>query len=225
MTVKICQKGVVVRVKNLKLAVGVVLIVVSVTTFMFWEVKGRDMVFREELVVASAEISAGDVLSYENLAVASVDDDDVIAGAVADEDLDDLMGRVARQYIPQGSQLNHSFLAEEGSLVLKAGESIFALDGNMIDMVSSSLRRGDRVRIYGNSGKVDLGEYPVAFVKDSSDREVKNIEQLKNDAPMDREDSNYRIDSVEIVCTKDDYAKIIDHITVSDSGLTVVQVM
>ena len=213
------------RGKNFKLIIGVALIVISVTTFMFWEVKGRDMVFREDLVVASVDIGAGDVLGPENLTVASVDDDDVIGGAVADEDLDRLMGRVARQYIPRGAQLNHSFLAEEGSLVISGEESIFALEGKMIDMVSSSLRRGDRVRIYGNSGKVDLGEYSVAFVKDSSDREVKNMEKLDNDDPMDREDSNYKIDSVEIVCTKDEYAKIIDHVTVSDSGLTVVQVM
>ena len=64
----------------------------------------------------------------------------------------------------------------------------------------------------------------MAFVKDSSDREVKNLESLKNNEPVDREDSNYKIDSVEIICTTDDYANIMDYVTVSEDGLTIVQV-
>ena len=223
-TVKICQKGAGVKVKNVRLIVGILLIAVSVSTFIFWEVKGRELVFREDLVVAVKDIRSGEELTRENLGVVSIDDDDVIAGAVAGEAIDALVGKTARQYIPQGAQLNKAFVAEEGDLVISGDESIFAIKGKMIDMVSSSLRRGDRVKIYGNSGKEELGEFTVAFVKDSSDREVKNLESLKNDEPVDREDSNYKISSVEIICTSQEYAKIIDYVTVSDSGLTIVQV-
>ncbi|MBR5228777.1 MAG: hypothetical protein IKV96_02960 [Firmicutes bacterium] len=212
------------KVKNVRLIVGILLIAVSVSTFIFWEVKGRELVFREDLVVAVKDIRSGEELTRENLGVVSIDDDDVIAGAVAGEAIDALVGKTARQYIPQGAQLNKAFVAEEGDLVISGDESIFAIKGKMIDMVSSSLRRGDRVKIYGNSGKEELGEFTVAFVKDSSDREVKNLESLKNDEPVDREDSNYKISSVEIICTSQEYAKIIDYVTVSDSGLTIVQV-
>lgn len=213
------------RIKNLKLIVGIMLIVVSLTSFIFWETKGRDMVYREELVVASQEIRAGDVLSNENITVRSIDSKDVISGAAADEDYEKLIGRTAEQYIPQGAQLNTEFLSEEGAIELGIEESIFAIESDLIDMVSSSLRRGDRVRVYGNSGKEFLGEYRVAFVKDSSDREVKNLETLNNNKPLEREDSNYRISSIEIICTRGDYAKIVDFAAVSGEGLTIVQVM
>ena len=212
------------KIKNMRLVIGIVLIAVSVTLFMFWEVKGRDLVFREDLVVAKTEINSGDTFTRDNLAVVSIHDDDVIAGAVAGVDIEEFMGKTARQYIPQGAQLNTAFVAEKGELVIGGEESIFAIPGKIIDMVSSSLRRGDRVKVYGNSGKEELGEYVVAFVKDSSDREVKNLESLKNNEPVDREDSNYKIDSVEIICTTDDYAKIMDYVTVSEDGLTIVQV-
>jgi hypothetical protein len=90
-------------------------------------------------------------------------------------------------------------------------------------MVSSSLRRGDRLHIYGGAGKEDLGSYTVAFVKDSADREVKNAEVLKNDVPLDRESSNYTISRIEIVCTRDDYASLNEYVSLADNGLTIVQ--
>ena len=90
-------------------------------------------------------------------------------------------------------------------------------------MVSSSLRRGDRVHIYGGAGKEDLGSYTVAFVKDNADREVKNAEELKNDTPLAREESNYSISSIEIVCTRDAYAQLSDYVGDSEKTLTIVQ--
>jgi hypothetical protein len=207
--------------RNAKLVVGLVLMVAAVAAFTFWESDGRNMVYEKDIVTAAADINQGDILTEENTVVKGIGKDYIVNGAAADPA--DVLGKRAMQYIPEGSQISDDFLTGEDNIVLKPDESIYCIDESMISMVSSSLRRGDRVHIYGGAGKEDLGSYTVAFVKDSADREVKNAEVLKNDVPLDRESSNYTISRIEIVCTRDDYASLSEYVSLADNRLTIVQ--
>lgn len=209
--------------RNAKLITGVILIAAAAGSLVFWESQGRSMIFETGVVAASADIMQGDILSEKNIEVKSIGSEYVMKSAVKEGGYSDMLGRKAKQYIPAGSQISDDFIADNGDIVLKEGESVYCISEDMIGMVSSSLRRGDRVHIYGGAGKEDLGSYTVAFVKDSADREVRNASELKIDLPLEREDSNYTISSIEIVCTRDAYAQLSDYTAQSENTLTVVQ--
>lgn len=210
-------------IKNAKIIVGSILIVAAVAGFVFWESGGRAMLYETQLVVASSDIKQGDIITADNIKTAGVGNDYLMSGAVRAERVNDILGRKAKQYIPEGGQISNDFLTDENDIVLKENESIYCISEEMIGMVSSSLRRGDTVRIYGDGGREDFGTYVVAFVKDNADREVKNSAELKNDSPLDRESSNYSISSIEIVCTREAYASLSDYVNASEKTLTVVQ--
>lgn len=209
--------------RSIKLVTGVVLIVAAITGFTFWESHGRDMLYETELAVASGDIKQGELITEKNVEARGIGNDYVMSGAVKAERMADIMGKKAKQYIPKGGQISADFLTDENDIVLKDGESVYCISSDMIGMVSSSLRRGDRVHIYGGAGKEDLGSYTVAFVKDDSDREVKNASELKNDTPLARESSNYTISSIEIVCTRDAYSRLSEYVDTSEKTLTIVQ--
>lgn len=209
--------------RSIKLVTGVILIVAAITGFTFWESHGRDMLYETELVVASGDIKQGELITEKNVEARGIGNDYVMSGAVKAERMADIMGKKAKQYIPKGGQISADFLTDENDIVLKDGESVYCISSDMIGMVSSSLRRGDRVHIYGGAGKEDLGSYTVAFVKDDSDREVKNASELKNDTPLARESSNYTISSIEIVCTRDAYSRLSEYVDTSEKTLTIVQ--
>ncbi len=209
--------------RSIKLVTGVILIVVAITGFTFWESHGRDMLYETELAVASGDIKQGELITEKNVEARGIGNDYVMSGAVKAERMADIMGKKAKQYIPKGGQISADFLTDENDIVLKDGESVYCISSDMIGMVSSSLRRGDRVHIYGGAGKEDLGSYTVAFVKDDSDREVKNASELKNDTPLARESSNYTISSIEIVCTRDAYSRLSEYVDTSEKTLTIVQ--
>lgn len=209
--------------RNAKLITGVILIAAAVGALVFWESQGRSMIFETEVIAASSDIRQGDILTEQNIEVKGVGSDYVMKSALKAGSYNELIGKKAKQYIPEGGQISDDFIAGDDDIVLKEDESIYCINKDMIGMVSSSLRRGDRVHIYGGAGKEDLGTYTVAFVKDSADREVKNASELKIDSPLEREDSNYTISSIEIVCTRDAYAQLSDYIAVSENTLTIVQ--
>ena len=210
-------------VKNAKLITGIALILIAVAGSVFWETWGRSAVCETRLAAASEGISRGQVLTEENVTVKGIGKDYIIDGAISGDDISSIIGSRAVQYIPAGSQISDRFIAGQDEIVLKEGESIYCIDESMIGMVSSSLRRGDRVRIYGGGGREDLGTFTVAFVKDNADREVKNAADLPNDQPLDRENSNYSISRIEIVCSRDDYAAVCDQVSLSGKGLIIVQ--
>lgn len=209
--------------KNTKLIIGVVLMIAAISGFTFWESHGRDMLYETDLAVASSDIRQGELITDKNIEIRGIGREYVMSGAVKAERASDILGKKAKQYIPAGGQISADFLTDENDIVLKDGESIYCISEDMIGMVSSSLRRGDRVHIYGGAGKEDLGSYTVAFVKDNADREVKNASELKNDTPLERESSNYTISSIEIVCTRDAYAQLSDYVSASEKTLTIVQ--
>lgn len=208
---------------NIKLIAGILLIAISAGGFIFWESSGRNLIFEEKIVVACSEIKEGDEFTSENIKIKGIGKEYLMNGALAADNYEKLIGMKAGQYIPEDSQISPDFIKKSNLEEINEKQSIFCLNENMIDMVSSSLRRGDMVHLYGNHGKADLGVYKTAFVKDSSDREVKNAEKLKKDNMLSRENSNYSISKVEIICTKDEYAMINDYIKLSDCGLTIVQ--
>lgn len=209
--------------KSTKLIIGAILMIAAITGFTFWESHGRDMLYETQLAVASSDIKQGDIITEENVSAAGIGSEYVMSGAVRAERMADIMGKKAKQYIPAGGQISADFLTDENDIVLKDGESIYCIGEDMIGMVSSSLRRGDKVHIYGGAGKEDLGSYTVAFVKDNADREVRNASELKNDTPLAREESNYSISSIEIVCTRDAYAQLSDYVSDTEKTLTIVQ--
>lgn len=202
---------------------GMILVLISVAGFVLWEAGGRSLLCDIPLAAASEDVYPGTVLSEENLVIQGFPKEYQLENAVTKENASALFGKKAKQFIPKGSQITGAFVAEEHDIVLKEGQSIYCVDESMIDMVSSSLRRGDQIHIYGEAGKVDLGSYTAAFVKDTADREVKNQESLKHDTPLERENSNYTISRIEIVCTRDEYASLCDYVSLSGNGLTIVQ--
>ena len=210
--------------KRIKRVLGVILILSAICSLVFWEMKGRDIILKDEVVIATQEILPGSVITSENVGIMGVLESNLVNGAVSPSAFEMLVGRAATSYIPRNAQVTKLMVEEDSDLIIEEGESLYTLDGEWLAMRSSSLRRGDQITVYGENSKLPVGTFQVAFVKDSSGREVKNTGSLYYDTPLNREESTSIIDKVEIICDLDSYGRILDVLEKEPAGkLLIVQ--
>lgn len=207
--------------KKLKAILGIALILLSIAGLFFWELKGRETVMTDQVLVAEEEILKGTMVSGSMLAVKGVPKSNLLEGALTPADAALIQGKVASQFIPKNDQIIMEYFCDD-EFYLKKDESIFVIDPGWIAMRSSALRRGDVIDIYGSNGRGLIGTYRVAYVKDASEREVKNAgEDTSGNAGADileRPDSTSVIDHFEIISTFREYENLVN--CVNGSGGT-----
>lgn len=202
--------------RKLKPILGVVLILLSIAGLFFWELKGRETVMTDQVLVAGEEIRKGTVVSGSMFDVKGVPKSNLIEGALTPADAATAQGKVASQFIAKNDQIIMEYFCDE-EFYLKRGESVFVIDPGWIAMRSSSLRRGDVVDIYGSNGLGLIGTFRIAYVKDASEREVKNAGDdtasgNNGSDILQRPDSTSVIDHVEIISTFTEYEKLVDSV-------------
>lgn len=216
--------------RKLKPILGVVLILLSIAGIFFWELKGREAVMTDQVLVAGEEIQEGTVINGSMFVVKGVPESNLLEGALTPADAAVIQGKVASQFIAKNDQIIMEYFHED-KFYLKGDESIYVIDPGWIAMRSSSLRKGDVVDIYGGGGLGIIGTYRIAYVKDEAEREVKNAgEETSGNMGTDileRPDSTSVIDHIEIITTFREYENLINCVNGADgttpAALIIVQ--
>lgn len=189
---------------------------------------GQKALFTKTVLVASMDIEPGTIIDPgTHFVVRQVDDDALISGYLSQSDLPALRGLCASQFIPNNAQVT-SRCFDKAGVVLTSDKFVFKIPANWIYAVPSSIRRGDEILIFEIDSEIDrnisasmisnedklpvydttppmtiINEKPVLeatviFVKDSSNREVVDVDTRT------RFDGTSQVSSIEIVSTKDD---------------------
>lgn len=190
---------------KLKTVIAVIFILVGVSSLVFWEGWGRENILNKRVLVANTDIMRGMKITNKMILEKSFERGTIITDAFTSKDVSMVVGQVAKQNIPTNSQINKTFLYKDDFYIDK-GESIYKIPAVWIDNRSASIRRGDSIVIY--AGDLLVGEYKVAFVKDSEEREVTSTESQWYSEALDRTDSTGVISNIEIIATLDEYKRL-----------------
>ena len=190
-----------------KTIAGIILIALSVAAMYIWETRGRDRVLLQPVLSAAADLESGHTITEEDLAVLEVLPQTAVNGALSPQEAAKIVGLRAGHRIGAGQQLLATdFVSSE--VRLPKGKSIYVLPSEWIASRSCSLRSGDRVQIYALPEKKLLGTYSLAFVRDSSEQEVVDLDLA--DGVLERTTPSSVISSLEIICTSREYFSIYD---------------
>ncbi len=177
----------------------------------------------EEVIVAAQDIEEGDSIARNMFKTTRVTKDNLIPGALREDDIGNIVGKVADRAIIKKSQVSQVFFDDSDSVIEK-GKSIFVIKSEWLYSRSSSLRSGDMIKIYNAGGDRLFGTYKVAFVKDDNEQEVVEADGF---APskniLDRKMSSRPANHVEIIATLDEYCAIMNYVIAEGSGLMLVQ--
>lgn len=207
--------------RKLKPVLGVLLILLSIAGLFFWEWKGRETIMTVEVLVAKEEIRQGARVNGGMFIAKGVPKGNLLDGALTPADLNLIQGKAAAQLIAKNGQIVMDYF-RENEFRLIGEESVFVIDPGWISMRSSALRRGDVVDIYGSNGFNLLGTFRIAYVKDASEREVRDTGDETGGSGgkgiLDRPDGSAVVDHIEIISTIREYANLTD--CVSGAGGT-----
>jgi len=204
------------KMNKLKTLLGIVLILIAVTTLLFWEAEGRDMLLMESVLVAERDIKEGEKIDPAFFRTVSVPSGSVVDEALAPEDKTLTAGKEAAFDIVKGAQLSWRYFRNADEKP-RPETSYFLIRNEWIYMCTSSLRRGDEVLITSADGKTELGRFPVAFVKDGDGREVTDATSgmysftSSGGNDSDRVNSTAPVHHIEIRCELDEYRRIHDY--------------
>jgi hypothetical protein len=195
----------------LKRLSGVMLIVLAIAMLAFWEAKGREVALMDEVLVASEDIPASEIITESMLTEVATPLNAKVSGVVYAKDRDKAIGYVSVAPIPKGAQISSKLLVSGGADG-EAEKSYFVIRRDWIYMCSSALRRGDEVEIVSADGKKVFGVYRVAFVKDDENDEI--TRQAEEASGFGGEGLNARdagganVDHIEIVTDLEGYMRI-----------------
>jgi hypothetical protein len=208
--------------KRGRTVIGLLLIIIAVAGLVFWEVRGREAILLDTVIVASETIPAGTVITRDRLSPSGVLEQNRIKGSLDWESLHKIIGQVALQDIIKKAQVSEEYLADN-DFYLRSYQSIFVIHPEWIAMRSSSIRRGDWIDIYEGSGHEKIGTYRVAFVKDVNETEVTDGEGRSESNSLDRIVSTSPISHIEIIADISEYRKITDAAQGGEAGLLLIQ--
>jgi len=204
------------KTNKLKTALGIILILIAVTALLFWEAEGREMLLMEPVLVAENDLKAGEKIGPDCYRVVSVPTGSLVDGALSPDDRAVFAGKEAAVEIVKGAQISRRYLRDADEKP-KPETSYFLIRNEWIYMCTSALRRGDEVLIASADGKVVIGVYTVAFVKDSEGREVTDATSGmysftgSGGGDAERVNTSAPIHQVEIICELLEYRRILDY--------------
>jgi hypothetical protein len=199
---------------------GIILLILALGFFAFWELIGRSKFLYSNVVVLKEDVLKGFEITHDMLQYIKIDSQGVIANCITNPD--DIIGLEAKHYIPSGTQLVSNYF-DVSSLVLKIDEKIMRLPDSWIHSFPDTLRRKDEVFIYAvkshkensNTGGISIDNTTklnkddenkeiyllatkVAYVKDNSNKEVNSLDD-------DRLVGTSTISNIEIVIREEQF--------------------
>lgn len=185
--------------------IGTMLIVASLTSIFYWETMGRENYAYNDMVVLNTNVEEGVIITDDMVTTIKSDIKGDIDEIVLSKS--DIVNKISLNYIPKNTPIVERYFKER-DLVLSNEEYIFKIPDDWIISYPSSLRRGDSAFFYPisdeDSSNLDFDfetveeeeeqkiiEVKIAYVKDSTNKEVKTIGDNRLDATSN-------IDSLEI---------------------------
>lgn len=208
--------------RYVKPVIGLLLITLSVGVLFWWETAGREKFLMKEIYVTSKNIEAGEVIEMRDFKSIRINEEGVQKGSMNLNEVKSVLGKLAKRNMREGEQLYAKDFCDKGSEVFN-GISIYKIKPEWIDNRSSSLRKGDVVRIYDAFGEEDLGSYKLAHVKSENEQEVVNGEALTSGALKQRDFSTSQISCMEIFCKLEEYKRIFNLAQIEGRTLLMVQ--
>lgn len=216
-------------IRKMKPFLGIAIIIGAIFVLYYWETQGREVVLTKEVVMSVETISKGQEITEDMLKKQAVLKENVASGAINAGEESYLVGKVALCDISKNSQLTRSLVGNEE--VPDAGLSAFALEREWIFERSSSLRQGDKIKIFNEDMSKTFGEYEIAYVRDADEHEVISLASKEGSSIWKRKDGSGVIEKVEIICGELEYKEILnymneyaDEMTGVLHGLVLVQV-
>lgn len=194
---------------KLKGLLGILLIIMAISLIYYWENYGREHFLYKEVIIAKKDIYRNERITNQNITTVMLEETNIPKGVVSK--YTDILGKEAKQFIPQNAVIDDRYLANEG-MTLSKDQFIFRIPNDWIADYPGSLRRGDDVYLYPVKRiekfkaqqpmietELSVIMLKVAYVKDSGNREVKNIENEK----IKRLDATSSIHSIEVMITEE----------------------
>ena len=222
--------------QKLKGIAGIAIMFLALAATYLWLTHGQVQLESVTLLVARQDIPRGTVIDNADnfFKPERINLSSAVTGAIKPENIDQLNGRIAEQFIPANGQIVTQTFSGN-SVVLKENEFVFKLPPTWVYSIPSSIRRGDKISIYeidGNiDGKLDNSEdqdiklvkgktesifnTTVVFVKDSTNREVTDTNG------KERLDGSSQVSAIEIICKRSD-TQILESSVLSGKKLIVV---
>lgn len=218
---KCCKKGGNMA-RFLKPVLGVLLIIMAVGLLLFWEVEGRDAVMKEKILVAEQDIFPGTKVNARMFKEVGILSENMISNGITLKEISGIDGKISNQMIPMNGQISKTFFSDSKEGIDK-GYGIYQIRPDWIFSVSSSLRKGDSIDVYVLDGKIRLGGFQVAFVKDEQGKEVIDEEIGKGYKEiLDRENGSEVVSEFEIISTLEQYSSIREYIFAEEGKLIIV---
>lgn len=220
------------RKSKIKGIIGIVVMAVALAAMYFWLVYGQAAISTKTVPIASMDIEQGTIIIPEiHFTLKRISNDELITGCLNESDLTRLNGLSANQYIAKNAQVNDRCFDKPG-IVVTNDRFVFKIPTSWIYAVPSSIRRGDDILIYEVDARIDQSisqsivnnseglptyqsrpvinvgsdkpvlEATVIYVKDSSNREVVDVDGRK------RLDGTSQVSSIELVSTSEDIKKL-----------------
>lgn len=219
--------------KKSKRLFGLILLILALGFFAFWELIGRAEFLYAEVVVLKEEVLKGTEISIDMLEYIKIDSQRIIDNCIMNPN--DIIALEAKHFIPAGTQLVSNYF-DISSLVLMNDEKIMKLPNTWIHSFPETLRRKDEVFIYAiknsnensnsssestdaikssnkrlNSNKdtedkkIYIMKSTVAYVKDNSNKEVSSLDD-------DRLNASSVISNIEIVISEEQFETLRDYV-------------
>lgn len=195
------------RVKIFRPVLGVLLIVVSIITLLWWENTGREQLVMSSVMVAKDNIQRGRIIGEQDFIEIKNISESTIPGAITPQTFYKIKGLVAKQYIPKLSQVIPKMFVKKDKMLLD-GNSIFPIKEVWIGSRSSSLRKGDNIDLFDEKGQCYIGTFKIAYAKDSNEQEVVGTEENLSEDILQRDFSSSTIAHVEIITSMEEYKNI-----------------
>ena len=208
--------------KYLKPVLGTLLIIMAIGLIAFWEVEGRDAVMKEKVMVAEQDIFPGTKVNSGMFKEVGILTENMISNGITLNELPNIDGKVSNQLIPMNGQISKAFFSDSKAGISK-GYGIYQIKPDWIFSVSSSLRKGDSIYVYTLDGKVELGDFKVAFVKDEQGKEVID-EEIGNGYMeiLNRANGSEVVSGFEIISTLAQYNAIREYVFIEENKLIIV---
>lgn len=168
----------------------------------------RDLINKEEVVVATRDIEYNDIITEDDVTIQSIERDRVTNDMF--RSLSQVVGQRAVSYIPQYGSITPKMI-DSAELITGEDERFLSIPGRWIESIPGSLRRLDVIDIwlvnYDNEDSTVrfsttepfLTDKVVAYVKNARNNEVTGLEN-----PNDRLDAESSLQDLEIIATQEE---------------------
>ena len=187
-----------------KTLIGALLMLLSLAGVFYWESAGRERALMVRVAALSSDLKAGEVLSSSDLAELSVPPEAAVAGALAPDAAVRLAGLKAVRDMSAGEQVRDDMFAADVRL-LGPGQSIYSIPASWIYSRPASLCAGDELSFFTLEG-LELWSFRAAYLRGSSEQALNEPRRGEN---LLSRVSDGIIENIEIVCTKDDFFRIL----------------